>query len=276
MLQWYRFLFEPNGKRINEGSYATKLQVSVRDSLSSAYASPDAPGHVPPQVGNFEEAQEICALGDVPMPHWLLDIITLWQSRECREALEHIDQSFDNAYLRAESELASPGFPTSDIYAWEGVLVQEFSGGELGDGQGAIIAKSSEDDNGPQQPQYVGGGTWAAYERAIDEQGIQPGYPINLEHTWPGSDVTIQDFRGGSWGDAAIIGGDNAWLVAGRHWEAYWRVDGQIQLGNPTGPWHQNADGWYKQVFESGSILELNHDIRVVFNDGTTEELYVE
>lgn len=245
--------------------------------LETAYAMPNAPGVVPDRVGQFQEARDVCNLDGMPLPSWLTELIFYLQSKGCNDSLDHIDAAFDSAYLSAESAVATPGFPTNDIHPWAGVLVQDFSGGALGDGWGAIVAKSHDDGLDPQKPYYIGGGMWHAYVRAVNEQNIQPGYPINMQHAWPGSDISIQDFRGGSWGDAAIIGGDSAWLVAGRHWEAYWTVEGQIRLGNPVGPWFQNADGWYEQDFEGGRILELDHNVTIEFNDGSqSEQLYIE
>ncbi len=233
-----------------------------------AAAQPGAPQVVPDRVGSIGGAREgICDKGGFPLIHPVSEFIWWFAAQsDCHTPLDDIDTAFDNAYLRAEGELVSPGFPTNDIHGWQGVSIQDFSGSGWGDGWGAIIAPSLvEEVPEPQQPHYVGGGTWVAYKRAVWEQGIQPGYPINLEHQWDG--VTIQDFRGGSWGDAAIIGGPDAWLVAGRHWQAYVIADGSNRLGNPLGPVYETDDGRYQQSFAGGTITELAGQIEVEYYD---------
>ncbi len=69
-----------------------------------------------------------------------------------------------------------------------------------------------------------------------------PGYPINDVHTW--KTVVIQDFRGGSWGDGAIIKrsqkGSKPEYVGGSVWTAYKRAanDYGVFPGYPYGTVH--------------------------------------
>lgn len=278
-------------------------------SLGSAYATPEKQGDVSGGVGIYSEQAEPCkstsALfkmisglvglvlgGDVGagaasiaaegVDHY----IGLGCSQAVAEIYAQVEIMFHDAYLEAEVGKASPGYPDGGIegiHDWVDFPMQDFSGGTdssgnlNGDGWGAIIWGGA-DANEP--PHYVGGGHWVAYKAAVYDLDIVPGYPLNAPYRM--NNATIQDFRGGTWegsamGDAAIIGDETAFLVAGRHWEAYQGVNGSARLGNPTGPWHQNSDGWYEQDFEGGEIAELNHDITVIYYDGSpTDYLYIE
>jgi hypothetical protein len=236
-------------------------------------ATPQAPGHVPDQVGNFAEARKTCDLG-LPIPRWLIELITFFGARNCHEALDRVDNWFTDAYRTSEGEGASPGYPINDIRFWQNVVIQEFTGGHWG--EGAIIMKGA---NPPARPQYVGGGAWKAFKRAANQYGVFPGYPINTEHVW--NRVRIQDFREGSWGDGAIIGGGNAELVAGNHWKAYVKADGSNRLRNPTTFMVQKSYGfepgpavgpkrvrtWWVQYFEGGEIWESRGSIRIYYSD---------
>jgi hypothetical protein len=195
---------------------------------------------------------------------------------ECSEddakILDNVRNSFWYAYDAVEKQGASPGKPDNYVHRWAGVLIQDFkegtdsSGALRTDGWGVIIGEIGRD------AYFIGGGFWDAYERAVNGPNavgtsLYPGYPTNAEHIWPGSTIRIQNFEGGSWGDAAIIGTDeSAWIVAGGHWEAYWQRNGQIDLRNPLGPLYKDSEGWYTQDFEGGKIRELNGKIVVELN----------
>lgn len=160
-----------------------------------------------------------------------------------------LQEIFTEAHQQAEQAGMSPGTRLDNIHAWNNMLIQDYRNGALGDG--AILWSTTLADS----PYYVGGGTWHAYTRAVWEYGVSPGYPINLEHDW--GNVRIQDFRGGKWGDGAIIGGAKAELVAGDYWKAYTRVDGPNRLRNPTSFITTKKKGgikWKIQQFDGGEI----------------------
>ena len=191
--------------------------------------------------------------------------------------LNKLDSLFSDAYREAEHEGASPGYTTNQLHFWNTVLIQDFWYGNWGDG--ALIWGQTQDA----RPHYVGGGAWNAYKRAANNYSVWPGYPINTEHDW--NRVRIQDFRGGGWGDGAIIGGANAELVAGNHWRAYISADGSNRLRNPvtfvnyqSGEFYADpfgggyrVSGWFwVQQFEGGQIWERNGTAYVWFYDTGT------
>lgn len=235
-------------------------------------ASPSSPGEVPDEVGNWDEARHHCDLqGSLP---WFG---APWIEADCNYTLNKLDSLFSDAYREAEHEGASPGYTTNQLHFWNTVLIQDFWYGNWGDG--ALIWGQTQDA----RPHYVGGGAWNAYKRAANNYSVWPGYPINTEHDW--NRVRIQDFRGGGWGDGAIIGGANAELVAGNHWRAYISADGSNRLRNPvtfvnyqSGEFYADpfgggyrVSGWFwVQQFEGGQIWERNGTAYVWFYDTGT------
>ena len=235
------------------------------------HAQPGAPNVVPDRVGNAPELRDVCH--GVSQYGFLFDLLTqirlFFQAESCDDAVDHIDAAFDSAYLRAEDEVTSPGFPTNDIHSWQGVLIQDFSGGAWDEGFGAIIAPASFEplEGGPQEPAYVGGAIWSGYLSSVFDADISPGYPINLEY--PMNDLIVQDFRGGDWVDGTIIGrpGAAAFLVAGRHLQAYQLADGFNRLGIPLGNVVKTEDGLFQQDFEGGILSEHAGVVEVTFFD---------
>ena len=257
-------------------------------------ATPQAPGAIPPNVGVYENGREICRKGDI-LASWASALVAAglnrlavlvgllpaqWTSDKCTAVLDGLKELYRSAYAQAESEGASPGSDVNSVHYWNGVMIQDFSGGNWGDG--AIIFSEKVSKITKTRPQYVGGGAWNAFKRAANSYQVWPGAPINTEHDW--NKVRIQDFRGGAWGDGAIIGGGNAELVAGNHWKAYIRADGSNKLRNPktfmvqqyygfepstyAGPKKQRV--WWVQYFDGGEIWESRGDIRVYYKDSNT------
>lgn len=236
---------------------------------------------VPFEVGLFPESlREACdtlntGLSIASLPLGLIASLAAFiggneLDRVCREIPVERTEGYRNAYREAANNGMSPGFPVDRVHYGQddyGVdfQIQHFAAGSQGDGTGAIIWGS-----GRSKPFYVGGGTWAAYKRAIDQKSvlggsIYPGYPTSVEQTWAG--VRIQFFEGGSWGNGAIIGGDDAWFVTGRHWDAYWNADGWHSLGKPLGPVYRNSNGHYQQDFTKGNITELSGNTSITYNN---------
>lgn len=242
------------------------LAVTILSSPAFVSASPQAPGHVPEQVGNFDELRKLC--NSAPMPSWLLDLISFFTVSHCYNAADRIDHIFSQAYLRAEGEIASPGYPINDVHFWRATMIQDFSGGTWS--KGALIMRWQPPEQGEYLPPfYVGGCDWSIFERATNNYGVFPGYPINHVHQW--NKVWLQDFREGSWGDGAIIGGCHGELVAGNHWKAYIKADGSNLLGRPISFVSEetvNSKTWWVQYFEWGKIQEANGFIWVVYNNG--------
>jgi hypothetical protein len=256
------------------------------------YAAPDEVGRYPNPVEtcqNIVSQTKIASLtldllfgGYSPALEKLgvtLEAISFFAEGNCDKLDDGIRAQFVQAYEEAERNGVWPGGPTNEVHYWVGgILIQDFNGTRdnsgkiIGDGWGAIIASGPDGSI----PHYVYGSTWVAYKRAVYEKsvlggGIDPGYPTNFVHQWNG--VTIQNFRGGSWGDGAIIGGDrdSAWLVAGRHWDAYIGADGSNSLGSPLGPVELNEDGWYQQRFEKGAINERSGQTNIeLYQSGET------
>lgn len=231
----------------------------------AAVATPQAPGYVPSQVGDFQAARELCEI--MPLPSWIMDLITFYAVRRCHDALNIVDENFVKAYRDAERAGTSPGYPTNDVHFWQKVAIQDFTGGTFG--KGAIMMRGQQPKV---RPQYVGGSIWSAFKVAANQYGVFPGYPSNTLHTW--NRVQIQDFREGDWGEGAIISdsrGQNAGLVAGRHWKAYKRVDGSNRLRAPITFVNQTDGGWL-QMFEGGEIWESGGSIKVYFYDNNRWE----
>ena len=175
----------------------------------------------------------------------------------CLNNLTPVTNLFIAAYEEVVAVGINPGVPTSRVEEFgNDMLIQKFTLGNLGDGYGAILMHKSTGT-----AFYVGGGTWNAYNRAMTENSVLgspifPGHPTSFQQEWAG--VPIQFFEGGSWGNGAIIGGDQAWLVTGNHWEKYWAVEGWASLGKPLGAVYKNGESKYQQDFEKGNITELD------------------
>lgn len=234
-------------------------------------ATPREPGYIPYEVGLWEALNSYCSTGD----DIIGNIVSLFGNLYCNQTAERLKNHFGDAYRTSENEGASPGFPTNQLHFWRGTVIQDFTGGNWGDG--ALIWSQNKGS----KPQYVGGGAWKAYRHATDAYGVWPGYPTDNEHSW--GDVRIQNFRGGSWGDGAIIGGGSAELVAGNHLKAYGRADGSRRLRNPKTFMVEKYDGfetttkgfvgprklrqWWVQYFDGGEIWESRGDVKVLFYD---------
>lgn len=109
------------------------------------------------------------------------------------------------------------------------------------------------------------------FEQAYQRKGGQSviGIPVNTAHWWVGSQepVVIQDFRGGSASDAAIIhneGTDNpagtvpAFVLWGGIWQEYIRRGGPDALGPPTSDEFINWQGQPQNNFGKGYIVFAN------------------
>ena len=210
--------------------------------------------------------------------------------RECEDSVERVRNAFKTARKKAEDNRIFPGYALNTVHSWtiqgwqgKGLLIQDFRCGKDGYGDGAIIAsvfgglsikKFASSFLTEYPAQYIGGKEWEAFKRATNTYRVFPGLPANIRHQWDAwTPIYLQDFRGGTWGDGAIIedpARKTAELVAGIFWKAYIKVDGRKSLGVPKTfvydykePYQYKMNGklttmylnWKKQDFAQGSIL---------------------